>query len=98
MTDKIYRASIHFYSNDKDDLVSVMSEVSDALDEDQNIPAAYTTMQTLVLGMRASAVQIPVDENKFNEIVDSDMTADEKAVALFDTVTTTDVVAAELGA
>lgn len=99
MTDKIYRASIHFYSNGTDDLVTVMTDVSDPItDPEQNIPAAYTTMQAMALALRNTAVDVGIEPDVVEDITTSDMSGEEKAAALFKQISTVDVVAAEISA
>lgn len=93
--DKIYRASINFYSNDKDDLVTVMTEVSDPIEDGQNIPAAYTSMQVMAMQLMASAVPMELDDNVMEDAM-SNESNEGKAAALLAAVTPTELTAAEI--
>lgn len=97
MTDeKIYRASINFYSNDKDDLVTVMTEVSDELGENDPIPSAYTSMQVMAMQLMSSAVPMELDESRMQEVLSSNESNEDRARALLSSITPADRAAAEI--
>ena len=97
MTDeKIYRASIHFYSNSTDDMVTVMTDFSDGLAEGADIPAAYSQAQFVAMALRTRAVTVELDEDATAILEDETLSNEERAAAMLAQVSPADAVAAEI--
>lgn len=97
MTDeKIYRASLHFYSNGTSDLVTVMTDFSDELDVGDDIPASYSQLQFLAMALRQRALPVDMDEDMAAIADDESLSDTERAGALLSRVSPADVVAAEV--
>lgn len=93
---KMYRASIHFYSDAEGEVVTVMTDVSDELTEDQSIPASYSQMQVTAMTLRSRAIPVTIDEDAQALLNDPSLAPEEVAAAMLARVTAADLIAAEI--